>query len=331
MAEVMAGVSEPAAARGRRAVSRSRGLRRFKWMILAPLIVLLLSLLTPVLLLQLYFSFHQWTIYLGSWWNAQFAGLGVFANVLTDPRFGSAVLRSLVFAIGSTTGCFVIGFFLAYLIYRPFRGQGFYYTLFIVPMLTVPIVIAYTMQMLLLRQGPLNDVLTMLTGHQLQVEWLDKPHIAMLTVTLLDIWNWTPFSFIILLAGLSSLPKEPIEAAQILGASSWRTFFEVQLPLLRPVITLALVLRFLDAMGSFPKIWALLQGGPGTATETLPVYIYITTWQDFNISAGAAQSYIVMVIMVLIVLAAIKLLQRQKRSLDLIYAKPVAAEEPGRP
>ena len=77
-----------------------------------------------------------------------------------------------------------------------------------------------------------------------------------------------------------------MEAAQILGASSWRIFWEVQLPLLRPVILLALVLRFLDAMGAFPIIWALLQGGPGTATETLGIYIYITTWQDFNVSWG---------------------------------------------
>ncbi|MGH7095410.1 MAG: carbohydrate ABC transporter permease, partial [Stellaceae bacterium] len=96
----------------------------------------------------------------------------------------------------------------------------------------------------------------------------------------------------------------------------------VQLPVLRPVILLALVLRFLDAMGSFPLIWALLQGGPGTATETLPLYIYITTWQDFNVSLGAAQSYIVMLMMVGIVLIAIRLLRREKRALDTMYAKP---------
>ncbi|MGE3783964.1 MAG: carbohydrate ABC transporter permease, partial [Alphaproteobacteria bacterium] len=180
-------------------------------------------------------------------------------------------------------------------------------------------VIAYTGQMLLDRSGPLNDLLTKLTGHNVQVLWLSNPDIALLTVTLLDIWNWTPFSFIIMLAGLASLPQEPIEAAQILGASSWRIFWEVQLPLLRPVILLALVLRFLDAMGAFPIIWGLLQGGPGTATETVGVYIYITTWQDFNVSLGAAQSYVVMVMMVLIVLAGIKLLQKEKRSLDKMY------------
>ena len=176
--------------------------------------------------------------------------------------------------------------------------------------------------MLLDRNGPLNDILSRLSGQNIQVLWLSNPDIALLTVTLLDIWNWTPFSFIIMLAGLSSLPKEPVEAAQILGASSWRIFWEVQLPLLRPVILLALVLRFLDAMGAFPIIWGLLQGGPGTATETLGIYIYITTWQDFNVSLGAAQSYVTMVMMVVIVLAAIRLLRREKRSLDTMYAKP---------
>src|SRR5689334_7379185 len=325
MTEALTGPALVDAAPGRLNVSRSQAVRRFKWMILVPLLLMLFSLLTPVLLLQLYFSFHQWTVYLSSWWNADFVGLDIFESVFTDPRFGWAVLRSLVFAGGSTIGCFVLGFLLAYLIYRPFRGQAFYYAMFILPMLTVPIVIAYTAQMLLDRNGPLNDILSMLTGHEIRVLWLSDPAIALPTVTLLDIWNWTPFSFIIMLAGLSSLPKEPIEAAQILGASSWRIFWEVQLPLLRPVILLALVLRFLDAMGSFPIIWGLLQGGPGTATETLG--IYITTWQDFNVSLGAAQSYVTMVMMVVIVLAAIRLLRHEKRSLDTMYAKPRQAGE----
>jgi multiple sugar transport system permease protein len=326
MTEALAGAGPLDAAPGRLDVSRSQAVRRFKWMILAPLLLMLFSLLTPVLLLQLYFSFHQWTVYLSSWWNADFAGLDIFESVFTDPRFGWAVLRSLAFAGGSTLGCFVLGFLLAYLIYKPFRGQALYYALFILPMLTVPIVIAYTGQMLLDRSGPLNDILSRLSGHDVQVLWLSNPDIALLTVTLLDIWNWTPFSFIIMLAGLSSLPKEPVEAAQILGASPWRIFWEVQLPLLRPVILLALVLRFLDAMGSFPVIWGLLQGGPGTATETLGIYIYITTWQDFNVSLGAAQSYITMLMMVVIVLLAIRLLRREKRSLDTMYSKPRAAE-----
>jgi multiple sugar transport system permease protein len=300
--------------------SRTRNVRRFKWTILAPLIALFAGVLLPVLLLQLYFSFHQWTVYLGGWQEAEFVGLEIFREVFADPRFGWAILRSLAFALGSTIGCFLLGFGLAYLMHKPFRGQALYYILFILPMLTVPIVVAYTAEMLLYESGPINDIISRVGGADYKVAWLTDPNIALTTVMLLEIWNWTPFSFIIMLAGFASLPKEPIEAAQILGASAWRTFWEVQLPLLRPVIMLALVLRFLEAMAEFPKTWALLQGGPGSATETIPVYIFLTTWQYFEVSKGAALSYVAMLLMIVIVLAAIRLLRREKRALDAMHA-----------
>ena len=302
-----------------RSRSRLRAIRQFKLSLLLPLIGLFLFLLTPVLLLQLYFSVHQWTVYLSSWWDADFVGLDLFREVLTDPRFGWAVVRSLLFATSSTLGCFVFGFLLAYLMYKPFRGQAFFYIIFILPMLTVPVVVAYTAEMMLYQSGPINAIISKLIGVDFKPAWLTNPDIALATVALLEIWNWTPFSFIILLAGLSAIPKEPIEAAEILGASKWHIFWEVQLPLLRPVILLALVLRFLEAMAEFPKTWSLFQGGPGSATETLPVYIFMTTWQYFQISKGAAMSYIVMLLMIVIVLIAIQLLRREKRSLDQMY------------
>jgi multiple sugar transport system permease protein len=304
-----------------REISRRRAIRRFKLSLLAPLIALFVFVLIPALLLQLYFSFHQWTVYLSSWWEADFVGFDLFREVLTDDRFGWAVVRSLAFATGSTFGCFIFGFLLAYLMYRPFRGQAIYYIIFLLPMLTVPVVVAYTAEMMLYQSGPLNDVISRLSGVDFKPSWLSNPHLALVTVGLLEIWNWTPFSFIIMSAGLAAIPKEPIEAAQILGASKWRIFWEVQLPLLRPVILLALVLRFLEAMAEFPKTWALFQGGPGSATETLPVYIFMTTWQYFQISKGAAMSYIVMLMMIVIVLGAIQLLRREKRSLDRMYTQ----------
>jgi multiple sugar transport system permease protein len=308
----------------RREASRARAISRFRWSILAPMIALFMLVLTPVLLLQLYFSFHQWTVYLGSWWDAEWVGLDLFREVFTDPRFGWAIIRSLVFSVGSTVGCFVIGFALAYLMYKPFRGQALYYIVFILPMLTVPIVVAYTGEMMLYQGGPVNDLISRIIGVDFKPAWLSNPRIALTAVMLLEIWNWTPFTFIIMLAGLAAIPKEPVEAAEILGASKWRVFWEVQVPLLRPVIFLALVLRFLEAMAEFPKTWALFQGGPGTATETLPIYIFLTTWQYFQISKGAAMSYIVMMLMVVIVLAAIALLRREKRQLDAMYAKTEA-------
>ena len=308
-----------------RAWSRARAIRRFRWSILGPLIALFALVLLPVLFLQLYFSFHQWTVYLGSWWEADFIGLDLFKEVFTDERFGWAIIRSLAFATASTVGCFLLGFALAYLMYEPFPGRSFFYVIFILPMLTVPIVVAYTAEMMLYQSGPINDIISRLSGTQFKVAWLSDAKIALAAVTLLEIWNWTPFSFIIMLAGLSSIPKEPIEAAQILGASRWRVFWEVELPLLRPVIFLALVLRFLEAMAEFPKIWALFQGGPGSATETIPVYIFLTTWQYFQISKGAALSYVAMMLMIVIVLLAIRLLRREKQAIDAMYEKPEAA------
>jgi multiple sugar transport system permease protein len=298
---------------------RLAGIGLFKWAVLTPFFALLLFML-PVFLLQIYFSFHSWTVYLTNWWEAEFVGFETFREVLTDERFLWSFVRSFVFAGVSTIGCFLVGFGLALLMYRPFKGHGVFYTVFILPMLTVPIVIAYTFEMLLYQKGPLNGVLSWLLGTDVRVMWLTNPSVAVVTTILLEIWNWTPFAFILMLASLAALPHELVEAAQSLGASRWRIFWEIQLPLLRPVILLALVLRFLEAMGEFAKTWGLLQGGPGSATETVPVYLYLTTWEFFRISKGAAMSYTVMLLMVVLVLLAIRVLRREKTALDRMYS-----------
>jgi multiple sugar transport system permease protein len=316
-----------AAHNNKRAVTRAQGVRRFKWTILTPFIALMVFILGPALLLQGYFSFFSFSIFAAgedtsflSYFRAsEWVALDLWKDALTDAKFGYAIIRSLLFSVGVTIGCFVLGFALALLMYRPFRGQGFYYIFFILPMLTVPIVIAYTGEMILYQNGPLNDILSRITGLRIEAQFLYKQEIALTTIGFMEIWNWTPFSFIIMMAGLASLPKEPQEAAQILGANKLRIFFEVQLPLLRPVILLALILRFLEAMAEFPKTWGLLQGGPGSATETIPVYIFINAWQYFDISYAAVLSYVVLFLMVGIVMTAIWLLRREKKNLDAMY------------
>jgi len=314
--------TEAAIDAGSTQISRTKGIRIFKWSLLSPLIMLALFLM-PIFALQLYFSFHSWTIYLSTWWDAEFVGFEMFQDVFTDKRFYWAMGRSFLFASVSTLGCFVFGFALALLMYRPFKGHAFFYIIFLLPMLTAPIVLTYAADMLLYRQGPINGILSAITGMDMKFTWLANPNYAIFTIILIEIWNWTPFAFIIMLAGLSSLPHEPMEAARILGASRLQIFWEIQIPLLRPVIFLALILRFLEAMAEFPKTWGLLQGGPGSATETLPIYLYIVTWQAFDVSKGAAMSYIIMIIMIVIILFAIRILRREKSSLDALYQAPV--------
>ncbi|MBT5945643.1 MAG: sugar ABC transporter permease [Rhodospirillaceae bacterium] len=311
--------------------TRAQGIRRFKWAVLTPFLALMLFILMPAFVLQGYFSFFAFSIFdagdntgFSSYFEAsEWVGLDLWADALSDDKFGFAIIRSLLFATGVTVGCFILGFMLALLMYRPFRGQGVYYIFFILPMLTVPIVIAYTGEMILYQNGPLNDILSILTQTRVEAQFLYKQEVALTSIALLEIWNWTPFSFIIMMAGLASLPKEPQEAAQILGANKWRIFWEVQVPLLRPVILLALILRFLESMAEFPKTWGLLQGGPGSATETVPVYIFINAWQFFDISYGAVLSYLILFMMAAIVMSAIWLLRREKKSLDAMYdSKP---------
>ena len=311
----------------RREVTRAQGIKRFKWAILTPFLALMAFILLPALLMQVFFSVFQFSIFdagdtdgfMAYIEASEWVGLDLFRDVFQDVRFGNAIIRSLLFAAGSTIGCFIFGFGLALLMYRPFRGQAIYYIFFILPMLTVPIVIAYTGEMILYQNGPLNDILSRISGLRVEAQFLYKKEIALTTIMFLEIWNWTPFSFIIMMAGLAALPKEPQEAAQILGASKWRIFWEIQVPLLRPVILLALILRFLEAMAEFPKTWGLLQGGPGSATETIPVYIFINAWQYFDISYGAALSYVVLALMIAIVMGGIYLLRREKKSLDEMY------------
>ena len=280
-----------------------------------------LFLAAPIIFFQIYFSLHQWTAYLGDWWQAEFVGLENFADVLRDGRFYWSLARSLIFAGASTVLCLLIGFTLAYLMREPFPGRGLFYLLFITPMLIVPVAIGYNFEMLLVEKGPLNQVLGWVTGRHIQVSWFAAPIPAFLSIIFIEVWNWTPFVFILMLAGLSGMPREPIEAARVLGASPRQIFFQVQLPLLRPVIVLALILRFLEALGEYPKVWSLTRGGPGSYTETMPVYLYITSWQHFNISKAATISYLVLLIVAAIVYLCIRVLLREKRALEALYRR----------
>ena len=234
-------------------------------------------------------------------WLGNTAGVsgGQMANEMQTPFL--ALRNSIILSFGATTLAVLYGAVIAY-------GVSRYRLLSETRMF----------QLLMLRMVPPIVIVAPLSLYYSYIGLLD----SLVGLGMLYFLSSLPYAVWMTKSFIDEVPREVEQAAEILGASSWRIFWEVQLPLLRPVIMLALILRFLDAMGSFPMIWALLQGGPGTATETLPVYIYITTWQDFNVSLGAAQSYIVMIMMVVIVLIAIRLLRKEKRSLDTIYAKP---------
>ncbi len=289
----------------------------FKWASLSPLILLMLFLM-PVLIFQLYRSFMSFSAFSP---GSEFVWFENFAEVLWDERFWLAVMRSLLFAAASTVLSFLIGFGLAFLMREKFRGHAFFYMIFIIPMLVVPVVIGYTFEMLLVSKGPVNTILSFFWPNEVMVTWLSKEIPAFLSLIFIEVWNWTPFVFIILLAGLSGLPPEPNEAASILGASRARIFWEIELPSMRPVIVLVLLLRFLEGLAEFPKNQALTQGGPGTSTETIPVYLYLTSWEYTDLAKGFAMSYVTLILVLAIVLVAVRILMKEKRNLDALYGQ----------
>jgi multiple sugar transport system permease protein len=192
---------------------------------------------------------------------------------------------------------------------REFRGIRLLRTVLIVPMVITPVVVAIVFRLIYASDaGMLTVVSEALGGQPIQI--LGQPTRAFLGLVALDVWEWTPLMFLILLAGLQSLPTEPFEAARVDGAGPWRTFGDHTLPMLRPVLAIAIVLRTIDAFGTFDQVFVLTRGGPGEATRLLSIFGYDTAFK-FQQTGYAAALFVTMGVLVLaLALAAVRLLRR---------------------
>src|SRR5260221_8517096 len=173
------------------------------------------------------------------------------------------------------------------------RGRGAFRAGLVAPMLLPPVVAAVIWRLIYNPQfGVLNGTLRAAGIPTQRLTWTSGESSAMFSVLLVDIWEWTPFLFLLLSAGLQAIPQEPYEAARIDGASPWQVFGDITLPLLKPTIVLALLLRAMDLARIFDQIFILTQGGPGFATETVSLHIYRTAFRFFNFGYAAAMSFL---------------------------------------
>lgn len=287
----------------------------FKWIPFVPVQGVLTLLLLPNVLLLVYLSLLSWRITRGTWWNAPFTGLDSFVLALQDERFLWALGRTFAFAAIAVPLELLLGFGLALLCRDHFRGRRFYGTVFIVPMMIVPAVVGYDLSMLLIDQGPLNQVLSMLSGRTITVRWLSDYTAAKAAVIGADVWQWTALMFLIFLSGLTGLPREPIQAARVMGASRWQVFRYVELPLLKPVLAIALIVRSMEALKIFDYPMLLTQGGPGNSTETIAIYLWRVGWEFARVSHAAAMSIILLMVVALYISIAIRVLRRERRRL----------------
>jgi multiple sugar transport system permease protein len=250
---------------------------------------------------------------------AYFHGLLNFITVFMEPDFWWALGRTFYFAGVAVSVELLVGFLLAMLVYKEFRGRRLYITIFLIPMMVVPVVVGYNFSMIYVDSGPLNQILRpfiQFFGLNPRVRWLSHPVAAQWAVIMADVWQWTSLTFLIFLSGFSALPEPLINAARVMGASRSQIFWRVQLPLLKPVIIIAIVIRSMEAVKLFDQAVLLTFGGPGTATETIAFFLWRQVWQFNKYSFGAAASVTVLILFAGLIYSGIYLLVRQRAAVQ---------------
>ena len=229
-----------------------------------------------------------------------FIGLNNYLNIGSDYRFRDALTVTVIFVVVSVTLTLLLGLGLALLFNRPMRGQRVFRALFTLPLFTAPIALGYLGLTIFHEDvGPINLALRAL-GMTDPPGWLHDVWAARLAIVLVDAWQWTPFCFLVILAGLQSLPEEIYEAAKLDTSSALDMFRYVTLPLLTPVLVTVMLLRLVETFKVLDIPFALTSGGPGTATITYSFYIYQTGLRQFNLGYASALAYILLIIMLII-------------------------------
>jgi len=228
-----------------------------------------------------------------------FVGLDNFRAAFTNPNTLTAVKNTLIFVFGALTLQTLVGFGLAALVAGvDHRIRGFYRVVFILPMAVAPISLA-TITGIMLNQdvGVIPYLFEAWTPLATSPQFLSAD-LAMLTVILIDTWNWTPFMFIIFYAGLTSVPEELKEAARVDGAPLWRVYRHVIIPYMKPVLFVAILIRMIDLFRTFGLVFTLTSGGPGQATRLLSIHIFESAVQsaDFGAAAAVALAYLVFIV-----------------------------------
>jgi multiple sugar transport system permease protein len=263
-------------------------------------LVMVLALAYP-LVQSVWLSFHQWAIG-APLSSATFIGLDNYRILLSDPNVWASIRVTLVFAFAVVVVEVALGVALALLLDRNIRGMSVFRTIFILPMMVAPIVVGLVWRYLYNEQfGPFTTALKAL-GLPV-IPWLSSPDMALISVIIADVWQWTPFIFILSLAALQSLPASAIEAARIDGATRWQTILHVKLPLMMPVIIVAALLRLIDAFKVLEVIYILTEGGPGLSTEILSLHIYKTAFTSQQLGRASALSNILLLIVTSLTLA----------------------------
>ena len=276
---------------------------RPKLMFLLPGLLVLIAIIIFPLLFTLRVSFSSWDVITP---GLDWLGIKNYLRVFADTRFWESMGRICFIAAVTVFTEYILGFAMALLVWKDVQYKKFFRILFLVPMMTTPVIMSVIWRTMFHESlGPLNNLLGVIGIDP--IPWLSTAKMSMVSVMIVEIWQWTPFMFLLLLAGLLSLPREPFQAAKVDGAGPLRTFFLVTFPLMAPITIAAIIIRLIEASKIMETVYVLTSGGPGTATETGSYYIYIRGLRDFQIGYAASMSvvYLVMMIIALTIIAKV--------------------------
>ena len=275
------------------------------WVYLGPAVaVMAVACLVP-LLSALQLGFYDWS--LGTpWGEAKWVGTEAFVAAFKDAAVWRSLVTTLIFAAVCVVAEMLLGIALALALEGDVRGMAFFRTLFILPMMIAPIAVGLTWRYLFDAQfGLLNAIIGVLG--MAPVGWLAQENTAFIAIVIADIWQWTPFVFIMMIAALAGVDGAVIEASRIDGANWWQMTFRVKLPMVMHVIAITLMMRLIDAFRVLEVIYVLTFGGPGDSTEILALHIYKTAFIGQQLGVAAAISVLLLVVVAALSWAALRL------------------------
>jgi multiple sugar transport system permease protein len=283
-----------------------------------PAVVILLAITIYPLLRTLYLTVMSLELAVSP--VARFVGLQNFIRALADdPRFWGAMGNTGILVGGGVAAQLALGTLLALLLNDMQRGRTVILSLLLLPVMIAPVVAGFQFRVIFNDTfGPLNFFIRWLSGGSLEGPlWLADPDIALYSIMLTDVWQWTPFMVLLVLAGLQSVPPQLIEAAEVDGAAYWQIFWRVKLPSMLPIIAIAVLIRSMDAFNksTFDLVYLLTGGGPGSSTETAAYYTYLNGFKFFSMGYTAALAVIQLIVIVIIATLFLQVLERQRGGL----------------
>lgn len=278
-----------------RRLLRSRALPGY--LFLAPALIATVAIMLYPLVFSLWTSFESYQLARPD--EREFIGLDNYLWTIQSPNFLNSITVTLVFTVVAVSLEFLLGLALALLVNREFRGQGVVRTILMLPLFLTPSVVGLLFVRLYYPGDGLVPLFLSLFGLDNNFPLLGTRTTALPAIILMDVWRTTPFMFLVLLAGLQSLPQEVIEAAQIDGASAWQILKSITLPLLMPLILVALTIRGMDAFREFDTFMLLTGGGPGQATEVISMMAYILAFRAYDIGRASAVAWVILILVLI--------------------------------